>query len=204
VPSKILGKSGDSLADVYDVQGSIAGVEELDSESVKVVHEMGATIFSERFSTTLRRTTSTAIAQNIAFKVDVTDLPSTPSRILGISVIATLDRIEKCSMAVADPLSSREMPFFVWDTNVDASIPVRWDDNGGGTVSEFFLRPLGGYLGIPLMLGGSGQPQTVPDLIFRGLSTGFGAGEVAVVATMMIAFSAVGGLDSRGLPIPGW
>lgn len=201
---KILSQTGISLADTYDVEGSIAGVESLQSEEVALVHEMGQTIFSERLSTTLRRSTSGSIIQGAAWKVTVADLPATPARVLGVSVIADLDRIEKASLAVADPLSSREMPFFVWDTNTDASIPVRWDDSGGGTVSEFFLRPLGGYLGTPLFFGGGDQPQTVPDLIFRGLSTTFGAGNVVCVATIYIAFAQVGGISSKGLPIPSW
>ena len=43
---KILSQAGISLADLYNVEGSIAGIEQLDTRELPIVHEMSGTIFS--------------------------------------------------------------------------------------------------------------------------------------------------------------
>lgn len=205
--AKILSQAGTSLADMYNVEGSIAGIDQLNSEEVQLVHEMGHTIFSERLSMTVRRRTTGAIAQNIAFDQLLTDLPTTPTRILGVAVISNnVTRLNNVSLAAQDPIALREVPFWVWDSAIAApiSLSIRIQDDGGGAANLAWLRgtELGGLL--PSMLTGVGQPQRVPDIAFRGLTNGFGAGTVTTTALILIGFSQVGGLNSRGLPIPSW
>jgi len=64
---KVLGQVGVSLADAYDIEGSIAGVDELVTRDVSLTHDMAATIFSERVSTAIRRSATAALAQNTLF-----------------------------------------------------------------------------------------------------------------------------------------
>jgi len=203
MPSKILGKGGDSLADMYDVAGSIAGVEELDSESVKVVHEMGATIFSERLSGTIRRISTGDINQSTVFDLTLTDLPGTPNRILGVQVIADVSgRASNAMVAVRDPVAGREFPVWVWDVTDDLEQDIRIVDNGAAVADMELLVPRS--LQTPSFLIGNNQPQGVPDIAFRGQSGAFGAGTVEIIALIYITFSQVGGLSSRGLPVPSW
>jgi len=206
VTSKILGKSGDSLADIYDVSGSIAGVEELDSENVKVVHEMGSTIFSERYSQSVRRMQTGDILQTITWDIVITDLPSTPTRVLGVVVLVDVgSRVAHCQVSVRSDAQSREIPIWVYDAALDSVGLIRIDDNG--TIANqgiLVMGAVGGVPQVPNMLTGSEAPQVMNAIAFRGLTTTFGAGDVNVVALVSLGFSQVGGLSSRGLPIPGW
>jgi len=201
--SKVLGQSGRSLADLYDVQGSIAGIEQLDTRELTIVHETGATIFSERFSTFIRRSSSGTLIQNTAWNVIISDLPSGPYRILGISVIADAQGcVSLASLSLREHVTGRETPVHAWDSVSDSQISIRWSDDGTAAVTAFLLRP--NTADIPHITAGRGQPQMVRDLVFRGLTSGFGAGGVAIIALIHVAFSEVGGLSSFGLPIPSW
>ena len=199
---KILSRSGDSLADTYDVQGSIAGIEQLRSDEVTLVHEMGSTFFSERFSTFLRVALSGTLNQGNGFGTFLTDLPSVPSRVLGVVVFAdTAARIDNVSLAVRSEFSDREMPIWVWDQTTE--VDVRIDALGSGVVTRSMFIPLP-LQTLPTFAGGGGQPQIVEDLVFRGEAAAFGAGTVAVTALIYLAFSQIGGLSSRGLTVPSW
>jgi len=202
--SKILSRSGVSLADAYNVQGSIAGINDLVSEEVHLSHDMASTMFAERLSSTIRRRATGDILQTINFEQTISDLPSTPTRILGVSLIADADRISFASLAMFDPTSQREFPFWVWDAAFDNAVAVRWDDEGVGPANEFYLRSSGVQGIIPTLILGGDSPQRVPQIILRGGTTTFGAGTVEVILELYIAFAALQGVSSHGLPVPGW
>lgn len=202
---KILGRAGVSLADVYDVVGSRAGLEQLESREVSLVHEMGQTIFSERFSLFVRRATSGALMQSVNFNIVLSDLPSGAWRILGVMVFADVQgRALLASVAVRDPLGGRELPFWVWDSAGDSDlVRVRMEDNGAGVAQHRVLQPAPALIHLP-GLGAGDQPQSMSEIAFRGSTNAFGAGTVTLTMILQIGFSQVGGLDSHGLPIPSW
>jgi len=204
VPFKILSQSGISLADAYEISGSIAGVEELDPHDVKTVHEMGGTMFSERFSAAIRRRSSGAIAQSIAIDQVIDDLPSTPSRIVGVQVFTAgvAARLDHLAVLVRTELAEREIPIWIYDgTN---SRPVRLQDDGAALQTVSLFQPVGENLLLPNMLTGTAQPQTVTEIAIRGLTTAFGAGTLEVITIIHILFSQIAGISSTGLPIPSW
>lgn len=206
--SKILSQSGISLADQYDVEGSIAGIEELVSREVHLVHEMGGVLFSERYGQTIRRM-SVTVAQSLVFNVVLTDMPSPYSRILGVSIISDVAaRLNRVQMSVRDDAAGREMPIISWDDSMgDLEIDVDIVDNDASVTDMVLMRPLGGNSALaPSMLSGS-FAQTVSQvnaIAMRGKTKAFGAGTVLVVGLVHIAFASRAGVNSRGLPIPGW
>lgn len=200
---KILSRSGDSLADTYDVQGSIAGIETLESREVSLVHEMGGTLFSERVSGFIRRQVTGDIVQSTTFDFVNADLPNVPYRVLGVSVLASAaNKTTQAAVSLRDPISGREIPIFVWDVANDKTSLVRIVENGAA--SGNFLALIPNQTLVPNMGIGSGQPQQVNELAFRGKSSAFGAGTVELTMLVYVAFSQIGGLSSRGLPLPGW
>jgi len=207
---KILSKSGDSLADAYDVEGSIAGIEELLPRELGIIHEMGGTLFSERFSGAIRRITTGAIAQSTTFGVVIgpTDAGAAAapiSRINGIQVIAdTIARVNLAAVLVRDPVTERELPLWAWDSSANDSITVRIQDDGAAVANEDLLRPAANSGLLPSILTQSGQPLRVSDLALRGQSNAFGAGTVTITALIYVSFADLGGVSSRGLPIPSW
>jgi len=202
---KVLSQAGISLADAYDVEGSIAGIEELNTREVQLLHEMGGTIFSERFSTTIRRAVSGDILQSANWVCSIADFPATPARVLAVlAVTDTTARLADAAISMSDPLgNSRELPFWVWDgSNEDT---MRFSENG--TLQDHLvLRPFPEYTRLPQMLSGSSvlQPQRVPNIVMRGSTTAFGAGNVEFTLLVLIAFAQLGGVSSRGLPLPSW
>jgi len=203
--AKILSKSGDSLADVYDVEGSIAGIDQLESREVNLVHEMGGSIFSERVSGALRRATSGAIAQSTDFEILLNDLPIVPSRIHGAIIFSdAAARIESANIALRHPSDDREIPFVVWDSGEQFMI-ARFQDNGAAVAThEVLVTSLNLLSAPPSMAYGSGQPGPTDEIVFRGRSTAFGAGTVIITAVIYLGHAQVAGLSSRGLPFPGW
>lgn len=200
---KILSQSGNSLADMYDVVGSVAGIEQLETRELPIVHEMGRTIFSERFSTIIRRQTSGAVAQNTDINIVTADLPSVPSRLLGVAVISDSGaRILRLTAACRSSQNLREFPVWVYDgTNF---LPISLVDNGAAVAQFDLLLPNAQATMLPSFTGGSGQPQVVEELALRGRTTGFGAGTVFVRVLYYLAFAQITGISSRGLPIPSW
>ena len=208
--SKVLSQAGNSLADVYDVEGSVAGIDQLETRELPIVHEMGGTIFSERLAGRILRPTTGAILQNITFDVVVTDLPDGPFRILDVVVIAnnaarTLQVVVSLRSLPIDGFGvviAQEMPIFTFDSATDVESRVRIEDFGGAAANQRQL--LGTPVAKPNLGIGDGQPLTVPELAFRGVTNGFGAGTVIISALIYIAFPSPRGLSSRGLPLPGW
>ena len=201
---KILSQSGNSLADTYDVEGSIAGIDELETHELPIVHEMGATVFSERFSGAIRRVTTGAIAQSTTWDLVLDNLPSGITRILAVAVYMDAARVNEATVLLRDE-NGREIPIFIWDTN-ESRVTIRIDDNGTGVVTSNALINVA--RDVPSMLFGAGQVQRVADIAFRGTSTAFGAGTVTVTALIYVGHSAIGGVpgntNSRGLPVPSW
>lgn len=201
---KILAQAGISLADIYDIAGSIVGVEQLQSQEVSLVHEMGATIFSERLTGTIGRITSGALLQNVTFGFTLTP-PDGIYRILGISVFTDVAaRMVRTSLLLRAPTNQREMPIFVWDSTNDLESAMTIDDDG--TVSDVTaLIQTAPQPGIPSLGIGVGQRATVGELIrLRGRTSGFGAGDVTVTAIVYFAFPTTTSISSFGVPIPAW
>lgn len=202
---KILSKSGDSLADIYDVKGSIAGIENLEPRDLPIVHEMGGTVFSERFSTQILKIESGDQLQSDDWGTLLTGLPNTVFRIMGVRVLVDeTARVTLASLALRDPANARESPFWSWDNVLDDEENIRFSIDGAATAVEIFLRPNAANVQIPHTGTGSEQPQNTGGIIFRGTTPAFGAGNVEAIAFVSIAFAEIGGVSSRGLPIPSW
>jgi len=205
---KILSQSGNSLADIYNVEGSIAALGRLSTEDTVTVHELGHTIFSERLRSQIIRTSSGGIAQSTAWDNTISaELPLTPWRVLGVSVISgdgSAGEVDNLSVALRDNTTGREIPIFVWDDVVDTEFGIRLIDNGGAAGNHNFFRAIAGIEGRPSMGMGTLQGLSVNEITFRGLTNAFGAGTVTVRALIHIAFAAAAGVNSRGLPLPGW
>jgi len=200
---KILSQAGTSLADIYNVEGSVAGIDQLETRELPIVHEMGGTVFSERITGAIRRVQTGAINQSSSFTATLTDLPQGVFRVLGVVVLAdTVARTSRAQVSLSNLLNSRDMPIFVYDTtnNVESPIEIEVD---GSVVSESYLVP--NPLLLPNLAIGNGQRQTVGEEIhLRGATTAFGAGTVTYTLMVYLALSHVGGIDNRGLPFPSW
>ena len=202
---KIQSRVGSTLTSVYDIRGGVAGLEELRTQEVGLVHDMAPTIQSERFSSTIRRRTTGDLAQGVVWDELITDLPAGVSRILGVQVfVDTAARSDRVAVMVRDPVAGREFPIFIWNSTTGIFENVRMVDNDGAPASFPFLIPVEPKLFLPSLLVGSDQPQAVPDIAFRGQTPAFGAGTVSHTLIIHLAFAAIGGLSSRGLPVPSW
>ena len=205
--SKILSQAGNSLADIYDVEGSIAGIDQLETRELPIVHEMGGTVFSERLSGRIFRFTSGAIAQSIAFNVVGQAFAPTPVRILGVFCFASVgSRLNEVTVSLREtiPSAEQEIPIFAWDLNEGTVISRIMDVAAVATVVGLSNSAAIASQNLPTLLLGSGQPQPVQEIAFRGIATAFGAGTVTVTCLIYVAFPQLEGLSSRGLPLPGW
>ena len=204
---KILSRSGASLADIYDVRGSIAGIDQLETRELPIVHEMGATVFSERYQQTIRRLATAAIGQNTTWDLELADLPAGITRILGLGVFqnGAAGVVLHAQVSVRDDAQSREIPIWVWDDGIDAEPRVRIQDAGAAVATQFYLRaPM--VEGLPSMLTSTGQTQQTPNIFFRGLTSGFGAGTIICTMVLLIGHTAQPNNvpSSIGLPVPSW
>lgn len=201
--SKVLAQAGNSLADTYDVEGSVAGIENLETRELAIVHEMGATVFSERFQTEIRRMNTGDLAQNIDFNVVLTDLPVTPARLLGLTVVAdTGSRVLRVAVLIQDLVANREVPVWVYDGST--IIATRMTDAGSLATVDLLVGS-GPTLMLPTFAGGPVLPQSADQVSMRGTTTGFGAGTVDITCYFLLALAEdPTGLSSRGLPIPSW
>ena len=204
--TKILSQSGNSLADLYDVQGSIAGIDQLETRELPIMHEMGATVFSERLSGFVRRGTSGAIAQNTNFDVVLSDLPFGISRILSVQVICdTVSNITDVCVVQRTAATEQDLPIWTGGPSLPlAAQRVRFEVAGAGVAYHDVLTPQ--VYALPSLVIGEGQPQQVSQIAMRGLTAAFGAGTVTIQMLVYLALSHVGGgsISNRGLPVPGW
>jgi len=200
---RILGQSGVSLADTYDVAGSVVGIDTLESRGVGLVHEMGSTIFAERLSGRIAIAATGDIAQNTVFAAIISNFPSVAIRILGVMVaVDTVARVTRAAVMVRTEIATaQELPIWIWD-GVN-TLTVRMVD--AGTESNVaVLVPEPDMSQLPSMLVGDDQPEVINQIVVRGLTSGFGAGTVEIFLRVYVAFAGAGGITSRGVPIPGW
>ena len=202
---KILSQSGDSLADIYDVEGSIAGIEHLETHDLPIVHELGATVFAERFSAFVFVQNSGNVAQNTAINLVASGGLDGINRVLGVSVI-TDDASRLANMALmvrAEEADDREFPIWVWDGA--NNLPIRMDDQSSGVTAFEILTGSAPHTMLPSFVGGDVRsPQFARSFALRGITTGFGAGTVFVHGIYYLARARQAGLSSRGLPMPSW
>jgi len=105
---------------------------------------------------------------------------------------------------LVDARDGREIPIFVWDSN-EGSVVTRLSDAGGAAANVDVLVPVSGGEIPPVIILGTDQARPVgTNVFFRGLSNGFGAGTVEVIALLHVLTARVEGLSSRGLPVPSW
>ena len=159
--TKILAQAGLSLSDVYDIEGSIVGVDQLNAREVHLVHEMGGTLFSERLSGTIRRAT-TSIAQSIQFNSVLTDLPAGPVRVLAVEVhTSDASRINNVAVVMRDPTAgaAQDIPIWVWDEA--NSVTTDFDDADAGVAAHTTLVP--------------GVVTQLPNIVMGGGPTSDGA-----------------------------
>jgi len=202
---KVLAKAGVSLADIYDVEGSIAGVSQLISRDVSLLHEMGATIFSERLIGEISRQETGDILQNVTWNLTVLVPPAGIYRVVGVQVLAdTAARVSIAQVSLRSLGATREIPIFVWDQANDPSSGIRIVDDGAATATMQALIQTSPVT-MPSLGIGRGQASSVGDqIVFRGLTLGFGAGTVEAVALVYLASSRTTSISSVGLPIPAW
>jgi len=199
---KILGQSGTSLADAYDVQGSIVGVSELDADSVKTVHEMGGVMFSERLSATVNNLSITPTAQNTDFERTQVLGPQ-PSRLIGMVVTADeAGRILQAAVSISTiGAAVSDCPIWNWVENgIEEAIRLEIS----GTVFDQILMVPVGPPNLPVLVVGTDSEDPAPTITVRGTTSAFGAGNAALTVTLYFAFPRAEGLSSRGLPIPSW
>jgi len=204
---KVLSQAGSSLADVYDVVGSIAGIEELISRDVQLIHEMGGTVFSERLGSSVRRVSTGAINQSTTWDLITSNLPEGVTRIWSATVIATIgSRIDSCQLSIRNANQERETPLMVWDGTLDSTVDYRTVDNGGAVTVFSLLRPVDNLGNLPGMLTNNGHSPAfhTESIAFRGLTTAFGAGTVEAIALLLLGLSDTVGLSAAGLPVPSW
>ncbi len=206
---KILSQAGTSLADVYDVEGSVAGIDNLESAEVQLVHELGAQIHSERLQTFLVSISSGTVAQNSTWSVDAGAFPDSTNRFLGAYVTTdTTAEIAHCSLSMRDRSATENaFPLWAWDDVVDAEYAIRILQ-AGSTGNRIGLAPRPSLYPFQSILTRQGDNR-MPLLSFNGLTNGFGAGTNTAICTIMLARPdpgnpAPGHPSSHGLPIPSW
>jgi len=203
---KILSLSGQSLADMYDVEGSIAGIDQLETRELPIVHEMGATVMSERFTTRVFRIPSGPVNQSTGFVTVLTTLPETPARLLGVQVISSLaSRLERVAVLGTDPRLSQDFPLWVMDTAAVVGETVAMEDAGAPVTIEV-VNPRPAMNQFPSFVGGREQQDSmVSSITLVGSTTAFGAGTVTTTALLLLAFPRRdGSVSSKGVPIPSW
>jgi len=202
---RIQTRSGDSLPDQYDVAGSTTRFQFLDTEEVKTVHEMGGVFFSERASARIRNFTTGNVAQSTTIGVNLTDIAGPPFRLYGVRVVVDITaRISNLALMMRSALTSEEFPIWMWDeTNEDT---MRFDLTGTGSNNRLVLRPQPEYSAFPIMGFGDSQPFSVGEIILRGASSAFGAGNVVVTVLVYEAHatSNLPGSESFGTTLPAW
>jgi len=216
--AKVQAQAGKSLADVYAVEGSIVGVEELVTQDVTLSHEMGGEIHSERLTCNLVRISSGDIAASTTFDVGVNPsgtgvapfyTPDVTNRILGVFVAvvaADVNHFEYVAISLRDLNSSQEMPIYTWDDSDDDQTLVRWND--GGSAAEYYqLRAKPTFN--QTLATRMGDEQVMCQIQFRGKTkSGFGGTGEAIALVQCLRPARVqitaGQPRSHGLPLPSW
>ena len=198
---KILSQGGRSLADMYQVVGSIAGIDQLETREVVLVHEMSAVLFSERFRTTIRRVNALGMLQNVFTDLEINNLPAAITRLLAIQVVSDdATRISHMACSVHDPANEADFPVWVWD---GTSVVGRFEDFG--TLTTFDILQPAASTFLPTFAGGQDQsPDQVQDFHATVRTTGFGAGTVDIRVFLFLGFTFTGGVSGYGARVPSW
>lgn len=207
---KVLAQAGTSLADVYDVEGSVAGVEELQSRDVGLSHEMGATIFSERLGADVNVLETGDITASSTFDVFLTLPPLNPTRIVAVdAVITTAARILNAQLSVtAVSTELNDSVIWAWaagNAALDFERTIRVIKVGSAVINKSQLVSVAPP-NLPSMIIGSDQPvnSRAQQLVLRGQTAAFGAGTVNLQVSIFLLFAVQEGVSSFGLPIPSW
>jgi len=208
--TKILSQAGISLADVYDVKGSVAGLDNLDVEDVKAVHELGAQIHSERLNSFVQVIDSGSLAQSAVFDIEVTPFPDSVHRILSVVVAAdAVAHVNICSVSIHDRNADTDEPIWLWDNGNDVEGTFR-SRIAGVTANLVALRPTNPVPGgVPNLLMRVGAEWEMASVFFRGQMLAFGAGTAQARALVLFArpnrsSPVPGDPSSHGLPFPSW
>jgi len=206
---KVQSQAGVSLADVYDVEGSVAGVEEILSKDVNLFHEMGGEIMSERMHQTVLIATSGNVAQSSNFSRQILNFIDVPTRVLGVAAIGDVaGRMNNVAISIRTTEGS-EFPLLVWDDAQDQERIIRYDLDGVGVADMIAYIPDHPIL-TPTLLSRDGElTPTMLTFIMNATTSAFGAGNL--VASMIVHVMrpsrdtpAAGDARSYGLPLPGW
>ena len=208
--SRILSQSGKSLASTYEIDGSQIGVDELLSQDVSLLHEMGGTIFSERLRSQVITLATGSIGQNSEFEAtfEFDDLVDSPVRILGCQVVANaVTRVQLAQVSIQGVGSSGEFPFYIYDYDDAPAGLVILSIQGAAVDTYIQLSPR--QIQVPTLITRKGDEGTMPGFVLRGLTTGFGGGTVQCTALINIcragqATPVAGDPKSHGLPLPSW
>jgi len=207
---KILSQAGTSLADSYNIEGSIAGVEELDSRSVGLVDEMGGRVQSERLNAFILNVASDANNQNASFATEAAVLPDCVNRVLGIiAFVSTTARLAHCTVNLRMAGTGGEFPIWSWDDALDDEYSLRLSEAGAAVGTVIALRPSVALQPFQQLAMRSGDEMLMPSFFLRGTTNGFGAGTLNINALIMIARPqpatvTAGTASSHGLPVPSW
>jgi len=203
--AKILSKIGDSLADTYDIEGSIAGIDQLNSADVSLVHDMSQVMLSERLAGDLVALDSPATDASTSFNVTLASPTATPSRIQQVSVINevtnTVARLTHLAIYLRDRAGNQEVPIWVWDGTVSVQ---RMAFDGTVVATVEILTPIPAFSTLPSMQIGAGQQRSVEDFVMRGSTEAFGAGDITLRSLIYLNFPFSTGLPNRGITIPSW
>jgi len=208
--SKILAQAGSSLADVYDVEGSIIGIEQLVTQEVQLVHELGGQIHSERLTSFVSRINANEAQSSSWGATSVITLPDSVARILAVTVlIETTGTVLTAGVSIFGPGVSGEIPIWSWDSAIDAESAVRMSVEGGSFGSHIMLRPAPSQALQQTIVCRMGVNRTMPQIRFGGTTAAFGGGTVDIDAFIYFARPelpnpAPGEPSSHGLPIPSW
>lgn len=204
---KILSQAGRSLADQYDVEGSIVGIDQLLSNEIPLVHEMGATLFSERFRFQMFQARSNPTGQNSNIDLVIAEVGEKGvARILGVLVVCNIAaQMATASVSVYRParagVTFSAFPVWVWGGD---SWPTRLDLDGS-TVQRDVLLGAPGQNMTPSFVGGTKQgPNPMTDIVCRGRTSGFGAGTETVWFLIFVGFTQTDGVSNYGADIPSW
>jgi len=206
---KFRSQAGISMAQSYQIEGGIVGVEELLSKEVHLAESFGERVFSERLQSFFIKISSGAIAQSLSWAVTAGGIPDSPNRILSVQCIigsGDASKIVNANVDIEDVSSGRELPIYVYDTDIDAERDLRWSDDGAAA-ANFSL--LGHSLDVPTLITRFGDELLMPTFMFRGRTTAFGAGTIEMFALIHMVRANPGSPtpghpSSHGLPLPGW
>jgi len=207
--SKVLADVGKSVADVYDVEGSIAGVENVLTKDVQAIHEMASTIASERMGSQLIRVEAAGVVASADFIAAAIGINVGITRLHSVMVLTdNSTRITRCNVNVRTqpggmPAQTiQESAIWVWNGSDNFLIEIV--DDGGAVAGAQCLKPDTAFSYLPTMLSGPGQPQLVSEVVLRGTAAAFGAGTVDIILVLHVTAVQPGGLSSKGLPVPSW